>query len=151
MLVEGGVIAALLMRQPARRRREREPCGTGSSIPAADDDAPVDRARRSSGARRQRAATTTPPQKPGADPIAAAASNQRSGGVKLVTPIELKVLQGDKVLGSTADGPIIAPAGTHQLDLSNTALGFRTRMAVTFRSGQITSVNVTIPIGHASA
>ena len=73
----------------------------------------------------------------GTDPIAAAASNQRSGGVKLVTPIELKVLQGDKVLGSTADGPIVAPAGTYQLDLSNAALGFRTRMSVTFRAGQI--------------
>ena len=86
-----------------------------------------------------------PPQKPGADPIAQAASNQRSGGVRLVTPIELKVLQGDKVLGSTADGPIVAPAGTHQLDLSNAALGFRTRMSVTFRAGEIASVNVTIP------
>ena len=88
--------------------------------------------------------------KPGVDPITAAASNQRSGGVKLVTPIELKVLQGDKVLGSTADGPIIASAGTYQLDLSNAALGFRTRLSVTFRAGQITSMNVPIPNGRVS-
>jgi hypothetical protein len=99
------------------------------------------------------AAPTQPqpqPQKPGTDPIAQAASNQRSGGVKLVTPIELKVLEGDKVYGSTADGAIVASAGTHQLDLSNAALGFRTRMAVTFRPGQIVSVNVTIPMGKVN-
>ena len=67
-----------------------------------------------------------------------------------MTPIELKVLQGEKVLGSSADGPIILTAGTHQLELINTALGFSTRMAVTFRPGQIASLNVTIPTGRVS-
>jgi hypothetical protein len=84
------------------------------------------------------------------DPVQAAAGIQRSGGVRFVTPIELKVLEGDKVLGSTADGLIILAAGTHQLDLINTALGFRTRLPVTFRSGQITPQNVTIPPGRVS-
>ena len=146
VLVEGGVIAALLMRQPAAG--VASPSGTGSSSISSD-------ATRLSTAPVVRATLVvepqpTPPPKPGADPITAAAGNQRSGGVRLVTPIELKVVQGDKVLGSTADGPIIAPAGTHQLDLSNAALGFRTRMSVTFRSGQITSVNVTVPSGKVS-
>ena len=81
----------------------------------------------------------------------AAAGIQRSGGVRFVTPIELKVLQGDKVLGSTADGLIILTAGTHQLDLINTALGIRMRLPVTFRSGQIAPQNVTIPPGRVSA
>ena len=39
------------------------------------------------------------------------------------------------MLGSSADGPIVATAGTHQLELINTALGFRDRRAVTFRAG----------------
>jgi hypothetical protein len=149
VLVEGGLIAALLMREPAAPvAAGAGPSGTGSSPILAD-------ATRLSTAPVVPAALVaepqpTPPPRTGADPIAAAAGNQRSGGVKLVTPIELKVVQGDKVLGSTADGPIIATAGTHQLDLSNAALGFRTRMSVTFRSGEITSVNVTVPPGRVS-
>jgi hypothetical protein len=54
------------------------------------------------------------------------------------------------VLGSTADGPIIAAAGTYQLDLINTAYGFRTRRSVTFRAQQITKLDVTIPPGRLS-
>jgi hypothetical protein len=80
--------------------------------------------------------------------IARAASNQRSGGVRLVAPIELKVLQGDRVIGSSADGPIVMTAGTYQLNLTNSALGFRALQAVTFRAGQITTLTVPVPRGR---
>jgi hypothetical protein len=79
-----------------------------------------------------------------------AAARQRSGGVSIKTPIELKVLEGDRVLGSTADGPIVASAGTHQLDLVNSALGYRVRQTVTIRAGVITPLTVTPPMGHIS-
>jgi hypothetical protein len=82
--------------------------------------------------------------------LAQAASRQRSGGVRLVTPIEVKVLQGDRVLGSSADGPIVTTAGTHQLDLINTALGYRSQYAVTFKAGEITSLTIAIPNGRLS-
>jgi len=82
--------------------------------------------------------------------LAVAASRQRSGGVRLVTPIELKVLEGDRVLGSSADGPIVTSAGTHQLDLINTALGYRSRYTVTFKTGEIAALNVTVPNGRLS-
>jgi hypothetical protein len=80
--------------------------------------------------------------------IARAASNQRSGGVRLLAPIELKVLQGDRVIGSSADGPIVMTAGTHQLNLTNSALGFRALQAVTFRAGQISTLTVAVPRGR---
>jgi len=82
--------------------------------------------------------------------LALAAKNQRSGGVRLSAPIELNVLQGDRVLGSSADGPIVTTEGTHQLDLINTAFGFRVRQAVTFRAGEITTVAVPVPPGRVS-
>jgi hypothetical protein len=82
--------------------------------------------------------------------IAQAATKQRSGGVTLSAPIELKVLQGDRVLGSSADGPIVTTAGTHELDLINPSLGFRVRRAVTFRAGEITTVNIAVPAGRIS-
>jgi hypothetical protein len=82
--------------------------------------------------------------------IAQAARNQRSGGVRLSAPIELKVLQGDRVLGSSADGPIVTTAGTHQLDFINPSFGFRASRSVTFRAGEITTLAVAVPPGRLS-
>ena len=79
------------------------------------------------------------------DAITRAASRQRSGGIRLSAPIELKVLEGERVLGSSADGPIVTTAGNHELDFINTALGFRTRRTVTFRAGEISTINLAIP------
>jgi hypothetical protein len=79
---------------------------------------------------------------------ALAARNQRLGGVRLSAPIALSVLQGDRVLGSSADGLIATSAGTHDLDLTNASLGFRTRRTVTFRAGEITSLSIAVPPGR---
>jgi serine/threonine protein kinase len=85
-----------------------------------------------------------------ASAIERAGNNQRSGGVRLSAPIELKVLQGERVIGSSADGPVVMTAGTHVLDLINPALGFRARQAVTFRAGQIITLPIPIPTGRIS-
>jgi hypothetical protein len=82
------------------------------------------------------------------DVVAQAAARQRSGGVRLASPIELTVFEGDRLLGTTADGPIVTTAGTHQLDLVNTPLGYRTRQAVTIRAGVITPLTLPIPMGR---
>jgi hypothetical protein len=82
--------------------------------------------------------------------LAQAASRQRSGGLRVSSPIELKVLEGDRVLGSTADGPIVTTAGVHELELINTALGFRTHLTASIRAGQITSVSIAAPDGKLS-
>ena len=91
-----------------------------------------------------------PTETPTAVAIARAAGTQRSGGVRLSSPIELKVLQGDRVLGSSADGPVVMAAGTYELDLINTALGFRAHQSVTFRAGQITTLTIPVPRGRIS-
>jgi hypothetical protein len=144
-LVEGGVIVALLMRQPqAAAAAAATPAQTAPTPAAPAATTPVTTAPPPA------ATADAKPDAPQPPDVARLAAQQRSGGVRLVTPIELKVLLGDRVLGSTADGPIIHTAGTHQLDLVNTVLGFRTRMPVTFRPGAIGSVNVTIPPGRLS-
>jgi hypothetical protein len=79
-----------------------------------------------------------------------AAARQRSGGVRFASPIDLQVLEGDRVLGSTADGPIVATAGTHQLDLINAALGYRAHQTVTIRAGVLIPVTITPPMGRLS-
>ena len=147
-LVEGGVIGALLMRQPA---------STTPTAAAVVSSPIADRASRPTTPAPvvPAVATALSEQKPAVlaaaiDPIQAAASKQRSGGIKFQTPIELKVLQGDKVFGSTGDGPIIAPEGTYQVDLVNAAYGVRMSRTLTFRAGQIANLNVTIPPGRLS-
>jgi hypothetical protein len=82
------------------------------------------------------------------DVVALAAARQRSGGVRLASPIALTVFEGDRLLGTTADGPIVTTAGTHQLDLVNTSLGYRGRQVVTIRAGVITPLALPVPMGR---
>jgi hypothetical protein len=58
------------------------------------------------------------------------------------------VLEGERVIGSSVDGPIVASAGVHQLDFVNSALGFRERRTVEFKAGQIQALTVTPPNGR---
>jgi len=149
-LVETGVIAALMMRQPAV---------TTTALRAAEPQVPIAGSEPLSAPVVQLSAVAPPaapvtneappPTATAPDPLAAA-SNQRSGGVQLQTPIELKVLHGDEVLGSSADGPIVMRAGTYQLDLINTTLGLRMRRSVTFREGQLTRLDIPLPMGRVS-
>jgi hypothetical protein len=152
-VAEGLVIARLLVRQPsglAPGRARQAPGATSVFIagpiwltprPAVDEAATRRAGAAEDLARRNLDATAA---------IAKAARNQRSGGVRLSAPIELKVLQGDRVLGSSGDGPIVTSAGTHDLELINSSLGFRTRRAITFRAGEITSVAIPVPLGRIS-
>ena len=148
-LLEGGFIAALLMRQPTITASVTD---VASPIPEnATAPAPPPPAAPAAPPVTTDLGVAAPPASAIAiDPIKAAASKQRSGGVRLNTPIDLSVLQGDKVLGNTATGPIIAAAGTYQLDLVNAALGIKLRQSVTFRQGEITKLDVVIPPGRLS-
>jgi hypothetical protein len=145
-LIEAVVITALLLRQPSVAKVAEIP---GSPIPATETAAPptaepppVNFA--GFAANNVEKAPQTP------SPIDQAASRQRSGGVRLRAPFDLKVLLGEKVLGDTADGPIVAPAGTHQLELINTAFGYTARRPVTFRAGEMATVDIAIPPGRLS-
>jgi len=72
----------------------------------------------------------------------------RSGGFRVTAPIELHVLDGERLLGSSQDGPIIAAAGRREFDFVNSVIGYRVRREVDVKPGQITAVAVTIPNGR---
>lgn len=72
----------------------------------------------------------------------------RSGGFRVTSPIELHVLDGERLLGSSQDGPIIARAGRREFDFVNSVIGYRVRREVDVKPGQITAVSVTIPNGR---
>jgi len=99
------------------------------------------------------AVATVAPERP-ADLAAAAAlaqaGREKRGGLRLVSPVEVQVLEGEHVLGSTADGPIVTTAGRHDLDFINAAIGFRSRQTVDIKAGQIVRMTITPPDGRVS-
>jgi hypothetical protein len=72
----------------------------------------------------------------------------RSGAFRVTSSIELHVLDGERLLGSSRDGPIVAGAGRREFDFVNSVIGYRVRREIDVKSGQITAVSVTIPNGR---
>jgi hypothetical protein len=99
------------------------------------------------------AAVSPAVQEADASPVAlepVAAAREQFGGLRLVTPFELQVLDGARILGSSADGPIMTTVGVHELTLVNTDLGYRSRLTVEVTSGEIASLEVQPPDGRVS-
>jgi hypothetical protein len=94
-------------------------------------------------------------ERPSVETAAAAALNQaaareRRGGLRVSSPIELQVLEGDRVLGSTTDGPVVATAGKHELDFVNTEFGYQSHQVVEIKAGQIVPMRISPPDGRVS-
>jgi PEGA domain len=81
-------------------------------------------------------------------PASIAATPQPFGGIRLSSPIDLEVFEGDSRLGSSATGIVSAAAGRHELDLVNSLLGFRSRQVVDIKAGQVVPLTVTPPNGR---
>ena len=82
--------------------------------------------------------------------LSLAASRERRGGLRLSSPIELQVLEGERVLGSSADGPVVTTGGRHELDFVNSALGYRSHQVVDIKAGQILPLKISPPDGRVS-
>ena len=70
------------------------------------------------------------------------------GGIRVSSPIELEIFEGERRLGSTATGIVPTPAGRHEVDLINSVLGFRSRQVVDVRAGQVVAFTVSPPNGR---
>jgi hypothetical protein len=88
-----------------------------------------------------------PPPTP--DPAAPVPSGPKFGGITVASTIDLQVFKDGKLLGSSA-GPIAVNEGSHRVELVNEALGFRLPQTVNVRSGQMTSLNISVPNGRVS-
>jgi hypothetical protein len=62
----------------------------------------------------------------------------------------MQLLEGDRVLGSSKDGALVMSAGRHELELVNSALGYRSRQVVNVKPGEVLSVAVPRPEGRLS-
>jgi hypothetical protein len=76
-----------------------------------------------------------------------ASTAPRNGALRISSSIELHVLDGERVLGSSGEGPIIARAGRYPVDFVNSMIGYRVRREVEVKPGQVTSLTVTVPNG----
>jgi hypothetical protein len=76
-----------------------------------------------------------------------AAAHAETVGVRVASAIELKVFEGARALGSSADGVIGLAPGVHELDLVNDAVGFRVHRTVTVGAGAPLTIDVPLPDG----
>ena len=82
--------------------------------------------------------------------IAQAAARERRGGIRISSPIQVQVLEGERILGSSSGRPIVTTPGRHELDFINTAIGYRSHQTVDIKPGQIVAMAVVPPDGRIS-
>jgi hypothetical protein len=82
--------------------------------------------------------------------IAQAAARERRGGIRLSSPIQIQVLERERILGSSGGGPIVTTPGRHELDFINTAMGYRSHQTVDIKPGRIVALTIVPPDGRIS-
>jgi hypothetical protein len=59
-----------------------------------------------------------------------------SGWIVVNAPIELKILENGKAIGTAGEGPIVLPAGHHTIEVANAALEYRSSHEVDIQPGE---------------
>jgi hypothetical protein len=70
-----------------------------------------------------------------------------SGWVTVFAPVEVRVFDEGRFLGTSLDGRLLISAGPHDLELVNKRLGFRTTRRVEIEPGKHTAVSIDAPDG----
>ena len=65
-------------------------------------------------------------------------------------PIELQILEDDNLIGTTSAARVMLPAGRHNLQLVNRALGFETTLPVNIPAAKSINASVGLPNGSVS-
>ena len=87
--------------------------------------------------------TAPPTEAPAAGP-----AGQASAGIlRVSSPIAFTVVEGEQTLGSVPGADIRLPAGRHEIEFVNAALGYRSRQVLHVEAGQTLSVHVAPPRG----
>ena len=168
VLAQGAIIGRLLSRQSQPAPTKEQVLGTIGEI--APNDRPsgatpsletppaaqnrlaqvVSRAPASRNDVPAAASPRIPDQPSAADSTSAtgrADARERLGGIRIVSPIPLQVMLGDRFLGSSQLGPVFTTPGTHELDFINNPLGFRVRQRVLVTTDKVVPVRINPPNG----
>jgi hypothetical protein len=76
-----------------------------------------------------------------------------SGWVAATSPLELDVLEGGELLGTTRSRRIMLQEGQHTLEFSNAEIGYRGAADVRIVAGEVTPLRITLPssVVHVNA
>jgi hypothetical protein len=70
--------------------------------------------------------------------------------VSFTSPVALELRENGRVIGTSEAERLMLPAGVHDIEMSNDALGFSTSRRVTINADRTTSVSVELPTGAVS-
>jgi PEGA domain len=83
-------------------------------------------------------------------PAADAPPAMAAGWLSVTSPITLQMREGGKIIGSTESERVMLPAGDHDIDFSNDALGFQTQRRLKVAAGKSTAARIEVPNGAVS-
>ena len=76
---------------------------------------------------------------------APASPSSSEGSLTVRSPVELRILQGDRLLGTSQMTRVPIAAGTHSLQLTNESVGYQQTRTVTVERGKTTTIDVEMP------
>ena len=65
-----------------------------------------------------------------------------SGWIAVYAPFELRIFEGTRLLGTTEEQPMLLSPGRHQLELTNSDLGYHETRGVEVVPGETTTINI---------
>jgi hypothetical protein len=84
-------------------------------------------------------------------PVAADSSPAMAAGwLSVTSPITLQMRERGKIIGTTESERVMLPAGDHEIDFSNDALGFQTQRRLKVSAGKSTAAQIEVPNGTIS-
>lgn len=82
--------------------------------------------------------------------VTLAAPGVAAGWVSIHSPIELQVLEGGRVIGTTGAERLMLPGGKHDLELVSSTFEFRTTTSVQIANGATATATIAVPNGSLS-
>jgi hypothetical protein len=79
-----------------------------------------------------------------AAPVAPVSS---AGWISVSTPKTVQLFEDGRLLGNSDSDRLMMPAGTHQLDIVNDALGYRSARTVVVLAGKVSPIKIEFPQG----
>ena len=73
-----------------------------------------------------------------------------AGWVKVNSPVLVQLRTGGNLIGNSENARVMLPAGEHEIELTNEALGFSARRRVTVTPGRVAEVRLAPPEGTVS-
>jgi hypothetical protein len=70
-----------------------------------------------------------------------------SGWLAVFAPVEVRIFEGGRMIGTTLDGRLLMPPGMHTLELRNPSLGFHETRKVEITPGRVTALSLQAPMG----